>query len=518
MFATLKCTESTLFATEFQAFYILPSLIVTLLLVIWLSDRPKCNNNAPVPLPGFSTFAFLSFFRRRFDFLNNGFRITGQPLFQFYLLTCTVIAVSGETGRNVFFGTRGFDLYEGFKVLSGAIPLVRGVTTDLQLSRMVTMHKRLAAVQKSASLSRLIPPILDDCQRIMDGYKQEGLFDPFEKVYELVFQVTVRSLSCSEIADDAILVARLKRLYDQMDSGTTPATVILPWFPSPGMISKLMATKAIYDIIIRAVDSRTQSGIAKNDTLQMLIDAGDDRMMILGFIMGLFIAGARATGTTASWLIMFLGCHPEWKAKAAQEIQNLLASHPLPTQLHPNQNYKPSLSTHLSMISVPAWESQTPILDGFIRETLRLAQPHIAMRRNVGPDVYIGDKVVPTGAYVLYPFSDVHLDPGIYEDPWRFDPGREGRKDNVEGSFDYVGWGAGTSICAGQRLAKIELKLIASMFLLGFDFSIVDHSGKPRNASTANSIPRPNWNDTLLCRPPEGSCYLKYERRAGVSL
>jgi sterol 14-demethylase len=48
------------------------------------------------------------------------------------------------------------------------------------------------------------------------------------------------------------------------------------------MISKLMATKAIYDIIIRAVDSRTQSGIAKNDTLQMLIDAGDDRMMILG--------------------------------------------------------------------------------------------------------------------------------------------------------------------------------------------------------------------------------------------
>jgi sterol 14-demethylase len=91
MFATLKCTESTLIATEFQVFYILPSLIVTLLLVIWLSDRPKCNNNAPVPLPGFSTFAFLSFFRRRFDFLNNGFRITGQPLFQFYLLTVRIL-------------------------------------------------------------------------------------------------------------------------------------------------------------------------------------------------------------------------------------------------------------------------------------------------------------------------------------------------------------------------------------------------------------------------------------------
>ena len=84
------------------------------------------------------------------------------------------------------------------------------------------------------------------------------------------------------MADDAVLVARLKRLYDKMDSGTTPATVILPWFPSPGMISKLMATKSIYDIIIRAIDSRKQSGVTKNDTLQMLIDAGDDKMMILG--------------------------------------------------------------------------------------------------------------------------------------------------------------------------------------------------------------------------------------------
>jgi sterol 14-demethylase len=74
-----------------------------------------------------------------------------------------------------------------------------------------------------------------------------------------------------------------------MDSGTTPATVILPWFPGPGMISKLLATKGIYDIIISAIDARKQGGIAKNDTLQKLIDAGDDRMMILGVCGALHI-------------------------------------------------------------------------------------------------------------------------------------------------------------------------------------------------------------------------------------
>lgn len=84
------------------------------------------------------------------------------------------------------------------------------------------------------------------------------------------------------MADDAIIVARLKVLYDRLDSGTTPATVMLPWFPGPGMLSKLLATKQIYDIIVRAIDAREKCGIAKNDTLQMLLDAGDDRMLIVG--------------------------------------------------------------------------------------------------------------------------------------------------------------------------------------------------------------------------------------------
>lgn len=80
------------------------------------------------------------------------------------------------------------------------------------------------------------------------------------------------------------------------------------------------------------------------------------------------------------------------------------------------------------------------MLDAIIRETTRMAQPHVAMRRNLGPELYINNKIIPTDAYVVYPFSDVHLDPEIYPDPWRFDPGRK-EANNV--SFGYVGWGGG---------------------------------------------------------------------------
>lgn len=98
------------------------------------------------------------------------------------------------------------------------------------------------------------------------------------------------------------------------------------------------------------------------------------------------------------------------------------------------------VSSRLSSIPLEAWESEVPILDAIIRETTRLAQPHAAMRRNVGPELYINNKLIPTDAYVVYPFSDVHLDPEIYPDPWRFDPGR---KEASHASFAYLGWGGG---------------------------------------------------------------------------
>ena len=97
-----------------------------------------------------------------------------------------------------------------------------------------------------------------------------------------------------------------------------------------------------------------------------------------------------------------------------------------------------------------------PILDSIIRETTRVAQPHAAMRRNLGPELCINNKTIPTGAYVIYPFSDVHLNPEIYADPWKFDPSR---KEPTHVPFSYVGWGGGMDFlhCAFNAVTEIDL-------------------------------------------------------------
>ena len=120
---------------------------------------------------------------------------------------------------------------------------------------------------------------------------------------QLIFQLTVRTLTGTEIADDPALVARLRHLYDEVDEGNTPAAILLPWWPGRGAIRKLLATKRIYDIITKALDTRLKSGKPRDDTLQMLLDSGDDHMAVVGFTMGLIIAGARSTGTTGKLVV-----------------------------------------------------------------------------------------------------------------------------------------------------------------------------------------------------------------------
>src|SRR5271154_5478212 len=108
--------------------------------------------------------------------------------------------------------------------------------------------------------------------------------------------------------------------------------------------------------------------------------------------MGLIVAGARSTGRTgnasrrvvqlfanaigtASWMFIYLGNSLEWRAKAAAEVESVLFARPPPS----GSSY--SLAAHLATVPLEVWESETPVLDALIRETLRIAQPHTAMRK-----------------------------------------------------------------------------------------------------------------------------------------
>lgn len=169
------------------------------------------------------------------------------------------------------------------------------------------------------------------------------------------------------------------------------------------MIRKLLATREIYWIIKRVIRSRREGGIAHHDTLQILLDHEDDDMLIVGvrmvfydvlvvelthgkqFIMGLIVAGARATGTagacsalptplsfshllSASWLHVYMGQDPIWQEKVKLEVDDLLQKYAFVD----TKDGRHDISEQLSSVPLHAWENDMPVMDMLIRETLRV--------------------------------------------------------------------------------------------------------------------------------------------------
>lgn len=80
----LQSAADAFLVSSFKVQVVLALLILFILLVFGFGQKDGAvDSAAPVFLPGSHLLAIAPFFRRRFEFLNDGFRKTGQSLFQF---------------------------------------------------------------------------------------------------------------------------------------------------------------------------------------------------------------------------------------------------------------------------------------------------------------------------------------------------------------------------------------------------------------------------------------------------
>jgi cytochrome P450 len=184
-------------------------------------------------------------------------------------------------------------------------------------------------------------------------------------------------------------------------------------------------------------------------------------------------------------MLVDLAVHPEWREKCKKEVRDLLSRHPSDTLS------SATLSEKLGAVPISAWEDELPISEACIRESQRIAFAQVALRRNVREDIKIGEKVVRRGDFLAYSPADIHLNPKHYPEPYKYDPGRWLRPDPVpDTAYPFLGWGVGRHPCTGIKAAKVEMKLILAMFLMGYEFELVDEDGK-----FPDPLPVPNRND-----------------------
>ncbi|KDR74009.1 hypothetical protein GALMADRAFT_71675 [Galerina marginata CBS 339.88] len=433
-----------------------------------------------------------TFFSKRYDFLWSNFRNSSDPHFKFQVLQHQVVALRGEEARKAFFDTKSLDFIEGYKILMGAVPRLTDIAvTDTANEDVSWFNKHLAMLLNKNRLTDgsfnypLLPSLLGDINWRMEKWGKKGRMDPFKNIYDLVFQMTVRMASCSELANDLEAMDKIQKLYWTLEKSATPTALLLPWFPGPAKKKKEAATKELFVTLYGYVEGRRAAEVPSSDAIDVLIGQGMSTQMIVQFILSVVFAGVINTGINSCWALVFLASHPEWKDKVKAEVNAII-------EKHTNTLSSDPLHKRLAAIPISVWEDEMPVLETVIRETIRLILTGAALRRNVLEELTVAGGLIQKGDFVAYSVADAHLNPEIYTQPNEFDPARfgPGREEDKKGTFSYLGWGAGRHPCTGMKVAKLEIKVIMAVMLAGYDFDVVDKNGKHMN-----ELPKPDRND-----------------------
>ncbi|XP_050416707.1 cytochrome P450 2U1 [Patella vulgata] len=177
-------------------------------------------------------------------------------------------------------------------------------------------------------------------------------------------------------------------------------------------------------------------------------DYFDDNGMLRA-IIDLFTAGSDTTAGSLDWGLLYMILNPDIQKKCQEEIDSVVGS-----------NRMVSLSD----------KSKLPYVEATILEVQRLGNtapaslPHMA-----NEDAMVNGYLIPKGSMVYANLYGCHLDSKYWDDPKTFKPERFlGGDGKLKKQPSFVPFSAGSRICPGESLARMELFLFFSNILQRF--------------------------------------------------
>ncbi|KAF2163477.1 hypothetical protein M409DRAFT_26089 [Zasmidium cellare ATCC 36951] len=489
------------------------SLLIISSVVYYLFYKPPFPPNAPKQTSDrWPLLGSMNFFFRRWDFYQRAFAESSTGNFSFYAGQWPVIALSGERERKIFFEHKGLAFAEGYAALLGGSPEVKPDNNvfaethggDSAFSRYFT--GRLITLLKGPMLKKGLPQLLLDARASMERLQanSSGITDPFESIYRMVFQFTMRTVAANEIANDAKQLEKCLQLFEAIEGATSSWSIAYPWMPVPSKLQRTYGGAQLYMIFKNIIDDRRKTARREEDALQYLIDNGDSITDILTFVLGSLFAGQLNSGINAAWILCYLANKPHWLTRVRDEVRTV-ANKYVPDSSLP-------LREKLMHIPIEAWESEFPTIDICLKDSIRLQTAGTAFRKNMsGQDIPLASgEVIPNGAYVTLAAGEMHLNESIYENPAEWDPARylPERQEDKRETYAWMGWGVARHPCLGMRFAKLENNIIVAFFTSYFDeVQLCDQVG-----NVVDRVPRVNFNNHTA-HQTDTKIYLKY--RAG---
>ncbi|WOH14512.1 hypothetical protein DCAR_0934031 [Daucus carota subsp. sativus] len=320
-------------------------------------------------------------------------------------------------------------------------------------------HKRLrrltaAPINGNEALSIYMCYIEDLVKSALDKWSKMGKIEFLTEVRRLTFRIVMYIFLSSE--SEAVLEA-LEREYTTLNYGVRALAINIPGFAYYSALKSRKKLVALFQSILNERRSRIKSNSAssKRDMMDALLHVEDENGRklndeeIIDVLLMYLNAGHESSGHIIMWATVFLQKNPEIFAKAKAEQEAVAKNRP------PNQK-------GMTLREYRQMEYLSKVID----ETLRLVTFSLTVFREAKKDVKVNGYTIPKGWKVLVWFRTVHHDEDIYPEPLEFNPSRWDDFTPKAGSF--LPFGAGSRLCPGNDLAKLEISVFLHHFLLNY--------------------------------------------------
>ncbi|KAJ9563266.1 hypothetical protein OSB04_008426 [Centaurea solstitialis] len=320
-------------------------------------------------------------------------------------------------------------------------------------------HKRLrkltaAPINGYEALSIYTRYIESSVVSALEKWSQMGQIEVLTELRRLTFKIIMYIFLSSESED---IRGALEKEYTTLNYGVRAMAINVPGFV---YYKALKARKNLVAILQAVITERRKKreetkGMAKKDMLDALLETEDengkrlDDEEIIDTLVMYLNAGHESSGHISMWSMVFLQANPELFQKAKEEQEKIVKNMP------PGQK-------GLTLKEYRQMEYLSKVID----ESLRLVTFSSMTFREAKKETEINGYTIPKGWKVLVWFRSVHHNPEIYPNPKAFDPSRW--DDLVPKAGTFLPFGAGSRLCPGNDLAKLEVAIFLHHFVLNY--------------------------------------------------
>lgn len=296
--------------------------------------------------------------------------------------------------------------------------------------------------------------MVDVTETLLDGWRGQHTLDMHHEMKRLALVMATRVLFGIDTRSEAdrfgeLTTRWLSLLFNPLVS---LASYDLPGLPYRELLRLSDELDAIYRTIIerkRALPEAQQDMLA---TLIQTFDEDGGRLSdaeLIGHANSIFIAGHDSTASTLTWALFLLAQHPQIYSDLLDELEGELRG------------------------GLPALEQlgRLPLLDGVVKETMRLLSPAAVIGRKTTAPCMLGGYDLPANTSVMLSPYLTHRDPDVYPDPERFLPQRWAGLS--PSTYQYMPFGVGPHMCLGSSFALLEMKLVLAAFVQRYRVTVL---------------------------------------------